>query len=163
MRTLIIAALAATVLSPMAIPAVATAQSRGEVRRDTREIRQDRRDIQHARARGDRGDVRNARQELRKDRQERREDWRDYRQSNRAVYTRGAYRGPRGYRYRSVTVGHRFAPAYYGRNYWITDYARYRLPRPGYGYQRWVRYGNDVVLIDTRNGRTIRVYNRFFY
>ena len=75
----------------------------------------------------------------------------------------GAYRGPAGYRYRPVTVGYRFAPGYYGRNYWVNDYARYRLPRPGSGYQRWVRYGNDVVLVDTRNGRTLQVYDRFFY
>ena len=163
MRNIIIAALAAaTALSPIAI-APASAQSRHEIRRDTREIRQDRRDVQRARYRGDRGDFRHARRELREDRRERREDWRDYRQSHRNIYTRSAYRGPRGYRYRPVTVGYRFAPSYYGRNYWVNDYARYRLPRPGYGYQRWVRYGNDVVLIDTRNGRTVRVYNRFFY
>lgn len=163
MRNLIIAALAATVLSPVAIPAAASAQSAGEVRRDTREIHRDRQDVRAAQRYGDRGDVRDARQELREDRQERREDWRDYRQSHRSVYTRGGYRGPSGYRYRPVTIGYRFAPSYYGRNYWINDYATYRLPRPGYGYQRWVRYGNDVVLIDTRNGRTIQVYNSFFY
>ena len=164
MRRIIIAALAAaTAISPVVIPTAASAQSRGEVRRDSREIRQDRRDLQRARAYGDRGDVRGARRELREDRQERREDWRDYRQTHRTVYTRGAYRGPSGYRYRPVSVGYRFQPAYYGRNYWINDYATYRLPRPGYGYQRWVRYGNDVVLIDTRSGRTVQVYNRFFY
>ena len=163
MRKMIIVALAATVLSPIAIPAAASAQSRGEVRRDTREIRQDRRDVQRARTYGDRGDVRDARQELREDRQERREDWRDYRRTHRAAYSPGRYYGPRGYAYRPVTVGYRFAPSYYGRNYWINDYARYRLPRPGYGYQRWVRYGNDVVLIDVRSGRVVQVYNSFFY
>ncbi|TPG12153.1 RcnB family protein [Sphingomonas oligophenolica] len=163
MRKLMIASLAATLLTPtLAITAV-SAQSRGEVRRDTREIRQDRRDVQRARAYGDRGDVRDARRELREDRQERREDWRDYRRSHANVYRRGGYNGPRDYRYRPVSVGYRFAPSYYARNYWINDYATYRLPRPAYGYQRWVRYGNDVVLIDVRNGRTVQVYNRFFY
>jgi len=163
MRKLMIAALAATLLTPAMAITPASAQSRGEVRRDTREIQRDRRDVRQARAYGNRGDVRAARQELREDRQERREDWRDYRNTHRSVYTTGRYNGPRGYRYRPVSVGYRFAPAYYGRNYWINDYARYRLPRPGYGYQRWVRYGNDVVLIDTRSGRTVQVYNRFFY
>ena len=163
MRKLIIAALAATVMTPVVAAAPASAQSRAEVRRDTREIRQDRRRVQRARAHGNRGNVRAARRELRGDRQERREDWRDYRQNHRSVYRRSSYRGPRGYRYRPVSIGYRFAPAYYGRNYWINDYARYRLPRPGYGYQRWVRYGNDVVLIDIRSGRVARVYNRFFY
>ena len=159
MRKIIIAALAATVLTP----AMASAQSAGEVRRDNRELRQDRRDVREAQRTGDRGDIRGARQELREDRQERNEDWRDYRRTHGNTYRRPAYYGPRGYRYRPVSVGYRFAPEYYGRSYWINDYATYRLPRPGYGYQRWVRYGNDVVLIDIRNGTTVQVYNSFFY
>lgn len=159
MRTIILAALAAATITPVA----ASAQSYGEVRQSQRELRESRRDLQDARAYGDRGDIRRARQELREDRREVREDWRDYRRTHRNVYTRPAYYGPRGYRYRPVTVGYRFAPAYYGRNYWVNDYQAYRLPRPGYGYQRWIRYGNDVVLVDTRSGRTVQVYNRFFY
>ena len=110
-----------------------------------------------------RGDVREARREVREDRRELREDWRDYRRTHGDVYRRGVYAGPRGYRYRPVNVGYRFAPEYYGQRYWINDYGTYRLPRPGYGYQRWVRYGNDVVLVDTRSGRAVQVYNRFFY
>lgn len=159
MKKLIIAALAATVLTP----AVASAQSADEVRRDRREVQHDRRDLRDAQRYGDRGDIRGARQELREDRRETREDWRDYRRSHGDVYRRPAYAGPRGYRYRPVSVGYRFAPEYYGRSYWINDYQTYRLPRPGYGYQRWVRYGRDVVLVDTRSGRTVQVYNSFFY
>lgn len=159
MRKIILAALAATTLLPVA----ASAQSYGEVRRDSRELRDDRRDLRDAQRRGDRGDVRDARRELREDRQERREDWRDYRRSHADVYRRGGYNGPRGYRYRPVNVGYRFAPEYYGRNYWINDYQTYRLARPGYGYQRYIRYGNDVVLVDTRNGRAVNVFNGFFY
>lgn len=158
MRKIMIAALAAAALTPVA----ANAQSYGEVRHDRREVRQDRRDLQDARRTGDRGDVRDARQELREDRQERREDWQDYRRTHANVYRRGGYNAPRGYNYRPVTVGYRFQPAQYGRNYWINDYATYRLARPGYN-QRWVRYGNDVVLIDIRSGGVRRVLNRFFY
>ena len=160
MRKIIIAALAATTILPAG---AATAQSAREVRQSQREVRQSQRELAEARRYGDRGDVREARREVREDRQELREDWRDYRRSHRNVYTRGAYAGPRGYRYRPVSVGYRFAPQYYGRNYWINDYNSYRLPRPGFGYQRWVRYGNDVVLVDTRSGRVVQVYNRFFY
>ena len=159
MHKMILAALAATVLTPVA----AQAQSAGEVRRDNREVRESQRDLRQAQRYGDRGDIREARRELREDRQERREDWRDYRRTHGDVYRRGNYTGPRGYRYRPVSVGYRFAPEYYGRNYWINDYQTYRLPRPGYGYQRWVRYGRDVVLVDTRSGRTVQVYNSFFY
>lgn len=158
MRKIMIAALAAATLAPVA----ASAQTYGEVRRDQRELQRDRRDLQDARRYGSREDVREARQELREDRRELREDWRDYRRTNRDVYRRPAYYGPRGYRYQPVTVGYRFQPNYYGRNYWVNDYGRYRLPRPGYGTQ-WVRYGNDVVLVNLRTGRVLQVYNRFFY
>ena len=158
MRTLITAALAAAALLPVA----ASAQSWHEVRQDRREVREDRRAVQDARLRGDRGDVRGARQELREDRRETREDLQDYRRTHRDVYRQGAYGGPRGYNYRPVSVGYRFAPQYYARNYWVSDYGRYRLARPGYN-QQWVRYGNDVVLIDLRSGRTLQVYNRFFF
>ncbi|MDB5696507.1 MAG: rane protein [Sphingomonas bacterium] len=157
MRKLITALLAATVL----VPAAASAQSYNEVRRDQREVRESRRDLDQARRYGDRGDVREARQELREDRRELRDDRRDYRQTNRG-YNRGNYAGPRGYRYRPVTVGYQFQPSYYARNYWVNDWNRYRLARPGIN-QQWVRYGNDVVLVNIRNGRVIRTQNRFFY
>lgn len=164
MRKLITALLAATVL----VPAAASAQSYGEVRRGQREVQESRRDVQDARRYGDRRDVREARQELREarqelreDRQELREDRRDYRRTQRG-YNRGAYYGPRGYSYRPVSVGYRFQPGYYSRNYWVNDYGRYRLGRPG-ANQRWVRYGNDVVLVNVRNGRVLQVRNRFFY
>lgn len=160
MRKIILAALAA---ATALVPVAASAQSYGEVRRSERDVRDSRRDLVDAQRYGSRRDIREARRDLRDDRRELREDWRDYRRSHRDIYTRPAYYGPSGYRYRPVAVGYRFAPAYYGRDYWVNDYARYRLPRPGYGYQRWVRYGNDVVLVDTRNGRTVRVYNSFFY
>ena len=160
MHKIMIAALAAATILPAG---VANAQSAREVRQSERELRQSQRDLAEARRYGDRRDIRDARREVREDRQELREDWRDYRRTHGDVYRRGTYAGPRGYRYRPVTTGYRFAPSYYGRQYWINDYATYRLPRPGYGYQRWVRYGNDVVLVDTRSGRVVQVYNRFFY
>lgn len=159
MRKIMLGALAAAML----VPAAAGAQSYGEVRDSRREVRESQRDLARAQRYGDRGDIREARRELREDRRELREDWRDYRRSNPNVYRIGGYRGPVGYRYRPVTVGYRFAPNYYARPYWVNDYARYRLARPQFGYQRWVRYGNDVVLVDTRSGRVARVYNRFFY
>jgi Ni/Co efflux regulator RcnB len=162
MRKIIIAAVAATILAPGVVPTVAAAQSYGEVARDQREVNRDRRELDYQRRNGDRGDVRRARQELREDRQEAREDWRDYRRTHRDVYRRPAYAGPRDFRYRPVAVGYRFTPEYYGQRYWINDPYTYRLARPGFG-QRWIRYGNDVVLIDTRSGRAVQVYNSFFY
>lgn len=158
MRILITAALAATALMPVA----ASAQSGREVQQDRREVQQDRRQLQDARRSGDRDDRQDARRELREDRQETREDLQDYRRTHRDVYRQGAYGGPRGYSYRPVSVGYRFQPSYYARNYWVSDYGRYRLARPAYGTQ-WVRYGNDVVLVNLRSGRVLQVYNRFFF
>jgi Ni/Co efflux regulator RcnB len=31
------------------------------------------------------------------------------------------------------------------------------------GPQRWVRYGNDVVLVNIRTGRVIEVHRAFFW
>lgn len=158
MRTPIILALAAAV----AVPSIAQAQSAGEIRHDRREIAHDRRELRRAELRGDRSDVRDARRELREDRQERREDWRDYRRAHRDVFHGRAYIGPRGYRYRPVGVGYRFAPVYYSARYVIADPWRYHLPR-AIGWNRWVRYGDDVVLVNTRTGRVVEVHNGFFW
>jgi len=151
MRKLLITAMAATML----VPAAASARDRHEVRHDQRQYNHDR----YADARRDHREARRDRRDVRRDR---REDWRDYRESHREVYRRPAYRGPRGYRYRPVAVGYRFARPYYASRYWIPDYARYRLPPPGYGH-RWVRYGNDVVLINISNGRVLNVFASFFF
>ena len=158
MKKIILAALAAATVMPVA----AGAQSYGEVRQDQRDVRQDRRDVRQDQARGDYRDARADRQNLRDDRRETREDWRDFRRTHPDAFHRGGYRGPNGFRYRAVTPGYRFQPGYYGRNYWVNDWQNYRLARP-LGYQRWVRYGNDVVLVDIRNGTAVSVYNGFFF
>ena len=158
MRKLLIAALAATALAPN----FASAQSAGEVRRGQEEVRQGREEVQRDLRRGDYREAREDRREVREDRRELREDWREYRQRNRNVYRQGRYSGPRGYRYAPVRIGYQFAPSYYGQRYWVSDHARYRLPRPGYN-RRWIRYGNDVILINVRNGRVIQVYRNFFW
>ena len=100
--------------------------------------------------------------EVRDSAREVRRDERDLRQSHRNDYRRPAYVGPRGYRYRPVTVGYRLQPAYYGDRYWVRDYARYRLPAPRAGH-RWVRYNNDVVMVNTRTGRVVTAHNGFFW
>lgn len=168
MRKLITAALlAASALAP----AAAQAQSYGELRRDRQDIREERRELRQAERRGDRGDIReerrdleDARQEYREDRrdyrQDRRDDWRSYRQSNRALYQRGAWRAP--FRYQTFRPGVRIGQPYYSQRYWISDPYRYRLPR-AVGYQRWVRHYNDVLLIDTRRGVVVDSIRSFYY
>ena len=117
-------------LAATALPGVASAQSVREYNHDRREVRQDRR-------------------ELRQDRRELQRDRRDVRHD--------AYVAPyRGWRYQTVTTGYQLRPAFYGQRYWVNDYGRYgvQAPRPNL---RWVRYGNDLVLVNTRNGRVLQV------
>ncbi|MDB5663300.1 MAG: hypothetical protein JWM38_1842 [Sphingomonas bacterium] len=157
MRKFMIAGLIAATM----VPAMASAQS-GELRRDRQDIREEQRELRDARRSGDWRDVREERRDVREARREYREDWQDYRRSNRNAFRRPAYVGPRGWAYRPVAVGHRLQPNFYGSRYVIADPYAYRLPRATRG-NRWVRYGNDVLLVNGRNGRVVSVYNGFFF
>lgn len=161
MRKVIITALIAT----MAFPAVATAQSPSDGRRD----RHGERLIGRAPPPGDHRAIRDFQNDVRRDdRDDRRgrdrnwsrDDWRGYRDGNRALYARGNWRAP--FRYRPFRGGGRIAPSYYGARYYINDPWRYRLPNPGYN-QRWVRHYNDVLLVDTRRGIVIDVIRGFYW
>jgi len=131
-KLILLAALAAT-----ALPSATIAQQR-DVRHDRREVRQDRRE------------VRQDRRELRRDRRELRQDRRDVRRHS-------AYAAPyRNWRYRPVTIGYRLQPAFYGSRYYISDFGRYHLRAPG-RWQRWIRYGDDLLLVNVRTGRVLQV------
>ena len=135
---------------------------REDRREDRRDWRQDRREDR----RDAREDRREYRQDVRRDQRQARRayrDWRAYRQAERHAFRRGAYYAPRGYYYRPVRVGGLLsASVFWGQRYWIDPYDYY-LPQPSRYYQRWIRYGNDVLLIDTRNGRVLVVYDNFFW
>lgn len=159
MRKFIISLLiGATVLPATA----ATAQSYGEARRSQEQVRRERQDVRDARQYGDRRDVREERRDVREARQEAREDWRDYRRNNRQLYTMQRYSAPRGQVYRPIRNGVVLNRGFYGQRYVVANPNRYRLPAAN-GVQRWVRYGNDVLLVNTRNGRVLQVINGFFY
>lgn len=158
MRNILMAA-AATAL---VLPAAAYAQSAGELRHDQREIAKDKREVKRDLARGKHKEAREDAREMREDRKELREDWRDYRAKNRNAFHRSAYVAPRGLRYRPVAVGTNLNRAFFGKPYWVSNYSAYRLPYPGRGLT-YVRYGNDVLLVNTRTGRVIRVYDKFFW
>jgi len=157
MRKLIIAGLMAATLAP----AMASAQS-GELRRDRQDIREQQRDVRDAQRNGSRRDVRGERRDVREARREYREDWQDYRRSHGDVFRQRAYVGPRGWTYRPVVVGHRLQSNFYGSRYVIADPYRYRL-RAVSGPSRWVRYGNDVLLVNVRTGRVLEVNRGFFF
>jgi len=148
-------------LAATIIPTIAQAQT-GELRHDRQQIREEQRDLDRAYRHGaSPHQIREERRDVQEARREYREDWRDYRRRNPDHYRGPAWVGPRNYRWHPVTAGYRFAPVFYERRYWVDPY-RYHL-RPVRGYERWIRYGNDVVLIDIRNGRVLDVYNGFFF
>jgi Ni/Co efflux regulator RcnB len=76
---------------------------------------------------------------------------------NAAHHFRGpTWHAPAGYTYRRYNVGQRLEPAFYARDYWLTDYAAYDLIAPPDGYT-WVRFGPDAILIDEDTGDVVRV------
>ncbi|MCJ2177895.1 RcnB family protein [Novosphingobium album (ex Hu et al. 2023)] len=125
-------------------------------RDDNRDRRYDRRD--------DRRDYRDARRWDRNDwRHDNRYDWRSYRARNRTVYRIGRYNAPYyGYRYRRLGIGFSLGTLFYGSRYWITDPWYYRLPEV-YGPYRWVRYYDDVLLVNIYTGEVVDVIYDFFW
>ena len=116
-----------------------------------------------ARERGhDRGHHRDGRHERHRAeaRHERREHRREARRHHRGWV---AYNAPyRGWAYRPVTIGYQLRPAFFGTRYSIYDYGAYRLRAPG-RHQRWIRYGDDLLLVNTRSGRVLQVIPGRYY
>lgn len=68
----------------------------------------------------------------------------------------------RNWNYRPVTVGYRLQPSFYGSRYYVNDYNAFQVRAPG-RYQRWVRYGDDLLLVNVRTGRVLQVvHNRYW-
>jgi Ni/Co efflux regulator RcnB len=158
MRKILMAAAAAALFAPTA----GWAQSAGEVRHDRHEVAKDKREVNHDLARGKFGEAKEDARETREDQRELNNDWKDYRKTHRTAFHRSAYAAPRGLHYRTIAVGGTLNRAFYGKPYWVGNYATYRLPAPGPN-RAYVRYGNDVVLVNLRTGRVIQVYNGFFW
>lgn len=97
-------------------------------------------------------------------RRDRRYDWRGYRSHNRDFYRLPRYANPYGYSYgyRRFSVGIFLDSLFYNDSYWIDDPFEYRLPA-AYGPYRWVRYYDDVLLVDLSNGRVVDVIHDFFW
>lgn len=88
-------------------------------------------------------------------------DWRNYRNHHRSRFHLGFYIDPFSWGYQPFSIGYRLWPAYYGNQYWI-DPAIYGLPYPPPG-AAWVRYYNDVMLIDLYSGTVLDVIPGFFW
>ena len=97
-------------------------------------------------------------------RNDHRYDWQHHRNSYRNVYRAPRYYNPYGYGsgYRRFSIGFQLDALFFGSRYWISDPWQYRLP-PAYGSYRWVRYYDDVLLVDLRTGRVVDVISDFFW
>lgn len=58
---------------------------------------------------------------------------------------------PRGWHYRVWVVGAILPPIFLAPEYYFDDYAALGLQFPAPGY-RWVRYGDDLLLVNLRTG-----------
>ena len=68
----------------------------------------------------------------------------------------------RNYSYRRFGIGGFLDSLFYSNRYWINDPWQYRLPEV-YGPYRWVRYYDDVLLVDTYSGQVVDVIYDFFW
>lgn len=59
-----------------------------------------------------------------------------------------------GWTYKPMRVGQRLQPAFYGPRYVV---AAPRGLQPARGTRRWIRYGDDLLLVNVRGGRIDRV------
>jgi hypothetical protein len=97
-------------------------------------------------------------------RNDRRYDWQRYRWSNRNQFRQPRYYSPFGnnYSYQRFGIGIYLDNVFFGSRYRISDPWSYRLPEARWPYQ-WVRYYDDVLLVDTRNGYVVDVIYDFFW
>jgi hypothetical protein len=97
-------------------------------------------------------------------RNDRRYDWQRYRNQFHDRYRAPRYYNPYGYRhgYRRFSIGIYLDTLFFGSRYWLNDPWDYRLPPAPYGC-RWVRYYDDVLLVDVRSGYVVDVIYDFFW
>lgn len=72
------------------------------------------------------------------------------------------FRYPRGYSYRSWSIGLLLPRVFLGSIYYFDGYSAFGVGTPPRGF-RWVRYGPDLLLVNVRTGRIARVVRGAFY
>jgi len=147
--------LTAGLIAALMVPGAALAQTRGEVRESRQDVREEQRELRQAQRYGDRDDVRDERRDVREARQELREDRRDWRQESRYQN----YRAP--FRYQQFRVGTTLRSNYYAPAYRPSYDSRWGVPRAGRNLT-YVRHYNDLLLVNERNGRVVKVYRNHF-
>jgi Ni/Co efflux regulator RcnB len=74
----------------------------------------------------------------------------------------GFYNRPHGWYAHRWVYGERLPGGWFGRDYWIGNYATFGLIGPPDGYQ-WVRDGDDALLVDVDTGEVLQVEYGVFY
>ena len=96
-------------------------------------------------------------------RDNRRFDWIGHRRANRFLFTPGPYFSPfAGHFYRPVGIGFVLDPLFFQPRFFLDDPWAFRLPPAGDRF-RWVRYYNDVLLVDVFSGEVVDVIENFFW
>ncbi len=97
-------------------------------------------------------------------RRDQRYNWQSWRNSHRSIFRLPSYRAPYGWSrgYSRFSIGIYLNSILFGSSYWIDDPWSYRLP-PAYGPLRWVRYYNDALLVDVRDGYVVDVIYDVFW
>ena len=75
----------------------------------------------------------------------------------------GRYYSPyNNWSYRRLSSGFFLDSLFFSNRYWINDPWQYRLPAAD-GPYRWVRYYDDVLLVDIYSGEVVDVIYDFFW
>jgi Ni/Co efflux regulator RcnB len=144
MRTIFLGAMMATLV----VPAAATAQT-GEIRKDERKLDKQNEQLQSAVESGNLRDIEKHARGARKAGQELREDRDDF--------ARKHYVAPYGsWSYTAHTPGATLRSRFYGSSYAVAHPDGYGLHK-AMRNERWVRYGDDLVLVNVRSGRVLEV------
>jgi len=90
-------------------------------------------------------------------------NWGDYRHGNQFLFRPGPYFAPyRSHRYNRIDIGFYLDSLFFQPRYFINDPWSYRLP-PAHGPYQWVRYYDDVLLVDIYSGQVVDVIRNFFW
>ena len=89
-------------------------------------------------------------------------DWQGWRTRNEAAFRLPAYAAPYpDSGYARPALGARLRGGYYDIDYWVAAPERYRLPAPP-AQSEWIRYYDDVLLVDFSTGRVTDAIHGFF-
>lgn len=90
-------------------------------------------------------------------------NWLGWRNQNHFLFRPGPYFAPfRSHRYNRLNIGFFLDSLFFQPRFFINDPWAYRLP-PAYGPYQWVRYYDDVLLVDIYTGEVVDVIYSFFW